>query len=1493
MVMRKSIKKIYKFLLFLLLGILLLPVVISVALLLPSVQTVLVQKVTEKLSQTYQTEISVERVYVSPMGRVALKGVLVKDLHGDSLLFAEHIRSSIRKISLSQRKLSLRMVTFEQPLVQLERNDSIFNFAFLLAKRDTSQLELPWYIEAGGVEVMDGRVRYVTNDTATVLSKFNPSDIRIQNLSFLVKDLFLSPDSVSAQMEYLSFLEASGAKVSSCGFSFAKTKNRMSVDGFYLTSDHSSVVFDTLAVTYDSLAQVTAKPLDLQFKLLLKSAIFAPSDIGLFSQWADSIKAPVALSGRFSGSVANLKGDSVVLAFGNQTMIRTGFNVVGMPRFDDTFLFLDITDMSTNSVDLGLLLGSLPGSRVSALPETFKQLGTIEYKGNFTGFINDLVAYGKFNTRLGSIATDIGVKITDKVVFSGSLNTVGFDLGRMFNMREQIGKLTMRMTVNGSHASKRNYFAYLKGEIDSVTVRDYTIRNIHLNGLLANQRFDGQVEVNDPVGQLHFTGNIDYSQDIPNFNFFARLQKVKLGFFNINPAFANTDISLDVVSNFDGASVDDLTGFFRIDKALLEKNGKSFKVDSIVVSAHRDNNSKVLSFRSDLATAEVKGHYNFLHLSDDMQALAFGYLPALRPLTKKVALSGRNNFNFHIYANKLGQLVNFVDTSLFVAPGLMFEGRFNPQKSDFLLDGEMPLLRAGKVKAESMILNVNTNEQLAVSLHFENLSIWNKLDLKNFALQQIAGKNSMSTSLFWNNWEASTNSGAIFSNTVFSRTDSTLVTDIAINASQILVKDTVWNINPCALQLTNMGFSIDNFRIWHLNQQLTVNGTVKRNGNDGIYGYVRNINLAQVLSNVNLGGIVLGGMLDAEFKAQDLYIKPSVIGEISIDGFELNKQRLGRFVATSNWDLEQNALEIETVLSQNEHVKINGSCKYFIKDQVIDYNAIVDRCEIDFIDIWIKSIVQNVKGNASGQLSLAGKVDNPVLTARLKVNRATFDIGILKTSYSVTDSVIMEPKRIVMKNMQLRDRNNHRGTLNGYVSHNQFSNIAFDLSVNAQNMLVLDTKFKDNPLYYGTVYTTGFMRVAGNTGHIVFDIAAKSMPNTQFSIPVRNSSDVQSNTFISFSSANGSQSSTQVMGNTDYKVDLSGIEMNMDLEITPDAKVQIIFDERVGDVLKGAGRGDVQLKIDKYSNITMFGNYDIEEGDYLFSLQNVINKRFEIQEGGRLKWDGDPFNAILDITASYKLRTNLYDLMGASAGGSSYDADLKKRVPVNCNLYLTDRLSQPSIKFGIETPTLEQSQSALLREYIHSEEEMNRQVLSLLVLNRFYSPETQRTSEQIADRSATNPAKVTTTEMLSNQFSNWLSQINKDVDVDINYRPGDEISSQEIEVALSTQLFNDRVAISTNVGYEEQQASAKSNSVVGDFEMNVKLNPAGTIRAYGYTRTNNDIIYLSTAPNKQGVGLSFREEFSQWTDVFEKYWAILNGSERRRKKAAAVKSEGQ
>jgi hypothetical protein len=319
------------------------------------------------------------------------------------------------------------------------------------------------------------------------------------------------------------------------------------------------------------------------------------------------------------------------------------------------------------------------------------------------------------------------------------------------------------------------------------------------------------------------------------------------------------------------------------------------------------------------------------------------------------------------------------------------------------------------------------------------------------------------------------------------------------------------------------------------------------------------------------------------------------------------------------------------------------------------------------------------------------------------------------------------------------------------------------------------------------------------------------------------------------------------------------MEIKMDLDVTPDAEVQLLIDPKAGDVIRGRGSGNLNISLNRMDEFRILGDYTIDEGEYLFTLQNILNKKFDVESGGKVTFNGDVENAEIDLTADYKnLKTSLYPILP--------DEKYNVRVSVEPQLKLSGKLFNPVVGLNIYLPNADEELRTLVRNAITSEEEMSRQFLYLLVMNSFYADPNTRAGLNTTE-TGTSAAVVTTTEMLSNQVSNWLSQISNDFDVGFVYRPSTkDINSQELQVALSTQLLNDRVTINGNFDVRGAN-NPEGTPLTGDFDIEYKLTEK--VRLKVFNRYNN--VYSGKGvPYTQGVGIFFKQDFNRFSDLLKK-----------------------
>jgi hypothetical protein len=428
---------------------------------------------------------------------------------------------------------------------------------------------------------------------------------------------------------------------------------------------------------------------------------------------------------------------------------------------------------------------------------------------------------------------------------------------------------------------------------------------------------------------------------------------------------------------------------------------------------------------------------------------------------------------------------------------------------------------------------------------------------------------------------------------------------------------------------------------------------------------------------------------------------------------------------------------------------------------------------------------------------------------------------------------------------------NDTAIMNGSVYHKNFKNLVFDIKIHPKKLFCMNTNSSLNDVFYGKAFATGDAHIYGTPANISMDIIAKTEKGTQLFIPIGGTSNLGTNDYITFIT-NKQDSATMDVKGTEIK----GINMDMLISATDDAEVQIMFNPRTGDRIRGRGNGDLRIILTPYYDFNLYGDYVITSGDYLFTFQNIINKRFILDQGGTIKWNGNPYDAILDMTARYKMKANLGSL-GVSSGDSN------RNVTVECIINIRNTLANPEFTFAIDLPTMTDFEKGPYISAIN--QNLNNNFIMLLVINRFSG-----SGGGIAGNSLSGGGVGLLGESASEILSNWLSQITNKVNIGFNYRPGQNLTREEVAIALSTQLFNNKVLIESNLGVNTGQTTnnQNTNQIVGDVNVEIMLN--NTLRFKVFNRTNEYDALQYIAPYTQGLGIVYRKEFNNWKELFKK-----------------------
>jgi hypothetical protein len=1429
------------------------------------VQTYITQRLATHLSEKINARISIGKVKIAFFNKIELQNVLLEDQNADTLVFVENVQAHIDTLKIRQKRVALGRLALNGTQINAKR-DSVnrFNFSFIIDSLKTGEpTPNEWQYSCRDFSFSDAAVTY---------RDFNQQEeqqLNLEDFNINISDFALIEDSLFFNIRQLALNDGKEFSINNFSSTFSFSGNEINFAGVNLETRNSEISDSRFRVVLPDSADHFLEEVLFDFS-------FSHSQISFYdvAQLAPALRGMdqvVDCSGQITGNLANLRGREIELSTGNHTYALLDFYANDLTSTETMYLFVDLKQSRTNFRELSRI--KLPGNgkpRFLDFPEQLYEAGQITYRGNFTGFLTDFVAYGTLNSRMGRITTDLAVVPDERknIAYRGKVETEDFRLGELIK-NQYIGDITFSGQVDGSYDLNKQMLAGdFSGDILSVDINQYQYENIRLDGILDNRMFDGLVMMNDSNLQFDFLGKINFNPEVPVFDFRLDLRKANPGNLNLLDRYPEAEVAFLMNANFSGNQIDNLTGAIKVESGYFMNRNGDLNLGGIELQSIASGLNNYLSFTSAYFDIDINGIYHFQNIADAFEKSMYRYMPAVGQ--NDAVVDRENKFGYQIDVKNLDDLTAVFTPGINIETPFLLYGQMDSEQSVFELKGSIPMFRTNDVMLRNIFIGNNPRDSIYVSrFRFGEVLLKNGMGLKNFTIESEIADNTIFNQITWGEEEGERPanqkkySGSLTSKAVFQERKNSPFPIITIEGfpSEVFVADSLWQMSAFTGSVDSSAFRINDFLASSGSQSIGIGGKIAADESAILSLFLNNINLSYLGVYMDRD-LPLEGNLSGLVELQDFYGERLVYSDLGIERFGFRDQEIGNVSLYNKWDNERMVLASELEIRTKERQNLFASGSYNPQTRELLYHADFDHLSLVILETVIRNNFSNFHGDGTGKLKIHGTPDKILLTGAIEGSNAGLTIDYTQVSYHFTDSVFFKGDTIHFDRITLRDMSGNRGFFNGTLVHRNFQDMQYNLSFSSSRIMAINTTARDNPQFFGQVLANGRLNITGQGKRVNLTGSGTTLLGTSVNISLEDESVLERYDFIQFVSTEDTRRQEFLFPQTD-----SDFSLDLTITATPEARAQLIYNSQIGDVIRAQGEGVLRFGMNNEGAITLSGAYTVERGDYLFTLQNVINKRFTIEQGGTIEWSGDPYNALINISAVYKLKASLYDLLV-----NTYDNIYQsQRIPVECKILLTEELSNPTIDFAIDFPTVEDRLVEELRQFFNTTEEMNKQILSLVVLGKFYTPEYLRGTYE-----AQNPNLIGTTasELFSNQLSNWLSQISSNVDIGLNYRPGNQITNDEIELALSTQMFNDRVTINGNIGNNTNPLSSNNSQLVGDFDVNVKLIPSGKLRFKAYNRSNNNLIY-ETAPYTQGVGFTFTEDFNDFGELLGKMRAIF------------------
>ena len=1457
--------------------------------------------VAEELSDLLNTRVTIGRINIGLLNRIIIDDVLLDDQDEQEMLKVTRLSAKFDIMPFFKGKISISSVQLFGFNINLQKKtpDSPPNFKFVLdafASNDTVKKNNSLDLRINSILIRRGRMAYHVLSEEETPGKFNAKHIHLQNIIANISLKALSKDSINLGIKRLSLDEkVSGFSLKKMSLKLVANSRQTSIDNFAIELPETSLKLDTIHLIYDSLKAFDRFTEQVRFSFRTLPSQITLKDISPFLPALSHFKEPISLDMEVKGTVNQLTCSHLEITADNrQFRLKGDVALQDLSHPQDAYVFGTLSELTATTRGVGFLVRNLSHD-YNGVPPVLERLGNVSFRGEVSVYFTDIVTYGQLHTDLGGVNMDLKLS-SDKskglFAYSGAVKTTDYKLGKLL-ANEQLGEITFNLDVHGRHVTDRLPVVELKGLIASVDYSRYRYENITLDGEYKQGGFNGKVALDDPNGSIYLNGDVNVSSRIPTFNFQAIINKLRPHDLNLTSKYPDTEFSLKLRANFTGGSVDEMIGEINVDSLEFMSPEKQYFMNNMNIRASKQNNENQLRLTSEFLTASVEGKFQYHTLPASILNIMRKYVPSLI-LPPKKPIETHNNFQFDIHIYNTDILSTIFDIPLTVYTHSTLKGYFNDPLQRLRVEGYFPRLQYKNNFIESgMILCENPSDHIRARVRLTNLK---KKGAVNLSLDAQAKDDNISTTLNWGNSAAVTYSGQLAAVAKFLRTEGEkplLKAMVEVKPTDIILNDTLWQIHPSQVVVDSGKVDVNNFYFSHQDRYVRINGRLSDNPQDSVKVDLKDINMgyvfdiASISDDVNFEGDATGTAY-----ASGVFKKPVMNTRLFIKNFSLNQGRLGDLNIYGEWDNENRGIRLDASIKDISTTpsRVTGIIHPLKPESGLDLNIEANELNLKFLEHYMKSIANDIKGRATGKVHFYGKFKGLNLDGAVMTD-ASMNFDILNTHFAIKDTILLAPSGLTFNNIHISDMEGHSGRMNGYLHFQHFKNLNYRFEIQANNMLVMNTKESTDMPFYGTVYGTGNALLTGNAIQgLDVNVAMTTNRNSIFTYINGSVASATSNQFIKFvdkTPRRTIQDSIQIISyyeqlqqkrqeaEEEQKTD---IRLNILVDATPDATMKIIMDPVAGDYISGKGTGNIRTEFYNKGDVKMFGSYQINQGVYKFSLQEVIRKDFVIKNGSTITFNGAPLDANLDIQASYTVNSaSLNDLIPEESSSIIQQPNVK----VNCIMNLSGILVRPTIKLGIELPNERDEVQTLVRNYISTEEQMNMQILYLLGIGKFYT-------EDARNNQNSNVMSSVLSSTLSGQLNNALSQVfeTNNWNIGTNLSTGDKgWTDMEVEGILSGQLLNNRLLINGNFGYRDNPMA--NTNFVGDFEAEWLINRSGDIRLKAYNETN-DRYYTKTNLTTQGVGIMYKKDFNKWSDLF--FW---NKWKLRNKRKQEEKSKQQ
>lgn len=1330
----------------------------------------------------------------------------------------------------------------------------------------------------GKLVLNDVKVAYNNTAIAPTRQGMDFNHLNFSKLNVEVRKFKMQNNTFAGSVNSAEIQEARGLDIREFNTDFVYNEKEAYLKDLYLETSRT-ILRDEVVLNYNSIEQLSSNLGAVKISANIKDSKVGFADIlnlapnlrntAPFNRYPNAV---LNVNANVKGNVNDLLINNLKVSGIDQLRVAASGRIKNATNPDNLYYDLRIAELSSSARTIYNLVpkNTIPSN--IALPSNMSIKGTA--KGTTKIVDANLNLYSTSGN--ASIVAKVDMRRKNRELYDVKANLQGLQIGRIIKNKD-IGSVSAQIYAKGESFDFKNANADLRGHVASAVYKGYRYQNMNLTGKIRRGAYNIVLNSKDPNANMQLTASGVYNEKNPTVKVNGNILKLdlnKLGFYKDQMILAGK-----IDGDFTNLDPDHLNGYLNLKDFAFSDTKEIYPVQEINLKASSTADSTNIIFNSQIADVELRGKYRLTQIFGALSQTINQYYQFQKP-AKNEKIEAGQFFTFNAKIKNDDLIRKFVP-ELKSFETINITGNYDADSQKIEIDGQIPQVLYGENSIENARLQV-TNENQALQY---NLNV-SALKSSSFALNKVnIGGNIADNIINYNitTKDAKDETQFLIAGNAKSMND---ITEISLNPDGLKLNYTNWTVaEGNKIQISSGGILADNFRLSNGGSEILLQSE-SQSPNAPLNVSLKDFKIETITELIKKDTLLARGNINGTAQLRNLTKNMTFTSDLNISDLIVYENPVGNLAVKVN-NTSPNILNADIALSGNNNdVKIVGD--YNTSSSTFDLNMAINQLQMKSVQGFSMNAITNTEGYISGNLKITGTTAQPNILGKVKFNNAGLEIAKTGSDFrNLDDEIDFTSRGIEFNNFKIKDRDGNSMNIDGQVLTQTYRDFAFNLDLNAKDFKVVNSEKSNEAIMYGVLSIDATLQVRGNLDLPKVDGRLAVADNTDFTFVLPQSSPTlqEREGIVEFIDQD------QVALNKTIKADsldsqsrIKGMDVNVNIELSKEAKLSLLIDKANGDFVKLQGEAELTGGIDPSGKTTLVGVYEVESGSYEMSV-SVLKRKFDIQKGSTITWTGEPTTATLDITAVYKTEAAPIDLVEQQISGEEASTlnQFKQRIPFNTLLKMQGELLKPVITFDITTDEKNNAVSSNVTDIVDQklaqlrtqESEMNKQVFALLLLNRFIG---ENPFESGAGLSGEMMARQSVSKILSQQLNNLASDLIKGVDLNFDlessedYSTGTQNTRTDLNVDISKKLLNDRlkVSVGSNFGLEgEARQNENMTNIAGDVTVDYSLSKDGRymLRAY---RKNEYQVALQGQIVETGLGFIITLDYDKFRDIFKR-----------------------